>query len=81
MKKIISLLFVFSLISICIGFYYKSFDEILGNKIIGFTMLFFVFIFMPIFVYNSWKGKKLSDYTFSNENIQKMKSKSSKSIK
>ena len=27
------------------------------------------------------EGKKLSDYTFSNENIQKMKSKSSKSIK
>jgi type III secretory pathway component EscS len=44
-------------------------------------MLFFVFVFMPIFIYNSWKGKKLSDYTFSNENIQKMKSKSSKSIK
>ena len=81
MKKIISLLFISSLISICVGFYYKSYDEMLGNKIIGFTMLFFVFIFMPIFIYNSWKGKKLSDYTFSNENIQKMKSKSSKSIK
>ena len=79
MKKIISLLFISSLISICVGFYYKSYDEMLGNKIIGFTMLFFVFIFMPIFIYNSWKGKKLSDYTFSNENIQKMKSKSSKS--
>ena len=81
MKKIISLLFISSLISICVGFYYKSYDEMLGNKIIGFTMLFFVFIFMPIFIYNSWKGKKLSDYTFSNENIQKMKSKSSKSTK
>ena len=63
------------------SFYYKSFDEILGNKIIGFTMLFFVFVFMPVFIYNSWKGKKLSDYTFSNENIQKMKAKSSKSSK
>ena len=81
MKKTISLLFISSLISICVGFYYKSYDEMLGNKIIGFTMLFFVFIFMPIFIYNSWKGKKLSDYTFSNENIQKMKSKSSKSSK
>jgi len=81
MKKIISFLFISIIISISIGFYFKSFNELLGDKIIGFSMLFFVFIFMPIFLYNSWKGKKLSDYTFSNENINKMKSKSSKSIK
>ena len=81
MKKIISFLFFSIIISISIGFYFKSFNEVLGDKIIGFSMLFFVFIFMPIFLYNSWKGKKLSDYTFSNENINKMKSKSSKSIK
>ena len=81
MKKIISFLFISIIISISIGFYFKSFNEVLGDKIIGFSMLFFVFIFMPIFLYNSWKGKKLSDYTFSNENINKMKSKSSKSIK
>lgn len=81
MKKIISFLFITIIISLSIGFYFKSFNEVLGDKIIGFSMLFFVFIFMPIFLYNSWKGKKLSDYTFSNENINKMKSKSSKSIK
>ena len=67
MKKIISFLFISIIISISIGFYFKSFNEVLGDKIIGFSMLFFVFIFMPIFLYNSWKGKKLSDYTFSNE--------------
>ena len=81
MKKIISYLFISVIISICMGFYYKSFDELLGNKIIGFSMLFFVFIFMPIFIYTSWKGKNLSDYTFSNKNIEKMKSKSLKSRK
>ena len=81
MKNLIAFLFFSSLIGVCTGFYYKSGNEELGNKIIGFSMLFFVFIFMPIFIYNSWKGKKLSDYTFSNENIQKMKSKSSKSTK
>ena len=81
MKKLISFLFISIIISISIGFYFKSCNEVLGDKIIGFSMLFFVFIFMPIFLYNSWKGKKLSDYTFSNENINKMKSKSSKSIK
>ncbi|HIF48497.1 MAG TPA: hypothetical protein EYQ68_01160 [Cytophagales bacterium] len=81
MKKIISFLFITIITSLSIGFYFKSFNEVLGDKIIGFSMLFFVFIFMPIFLYNSWKGKKLSDYTFSNDNINKMKSKSSKSIK
>ena len=72
--------FITSIIGIFIGYYFKLENEMLGDKIIG-IMLFFVFIFMPIFIYNSWKGKKLSDYTFSEANIKKMKSKSSKSIK
>ena len=46
MKNIISFLFILIIISICTGFYYKSFDEELGNKIIGFSMLFMVFVFM-----------------------------------
>ena len=56
-------------------------EKIIGNKILGFSVVFLVFIFMPIFLYHRWKGKKLSDYTFSEENLKKMKAKSSKSIK
>ena len=81
MKKIISFLLICLIISVSIGFYYKPQNEDLGNKIIGFSTLIFVFVFMPLFIYNGWKGKRLSDYTFSNENIQKMKSKSSKPTK
>jgi hypothetical protein len=81
MKKIISFLFISLIISISIGFYFKGSNEDLGNKIIGFSTLVFVFVFMPLFIYNGFKGKKLSDYIFSNENIQKIKSKSSKSNK
>ena len=81
MKKVISVLFISILIGISLGFYFKSYDEELGNKIIGYSTLFLVFIFLPIFIYNSWKGKKLSDYTFNNETLQKMKSKYSKSSK
>tara|TARA_B100001250_G_C19148663_1_gene507011 strand:+ start:231 stop:476 length:246 start_codon:yes stop_codon:yes gene_type:complete len=81
MKKIISFLFISLIISISIGFYFKSSNEDLGNKIIGFSTLVFVFVFMPLFIYNGSKGKKLSDYILSNENIQKIKSKSSKSNK
>ena len=81
MKKIIFLLFICLIISISIGFYFKVQNEDLGNKIIGFSILVLVFVFMPLFIYNGWRDKKLSDYTLSNKDIEKMKSKSSKSTK
>ena len=81
MNKIILMSFITSIIGIFIGYYFKLENEMLGDKIIGISVIIFVLLFMPLFIYNSWKGKKLSDYTFSNENINKMKSKSSKSIK
>ncbi|MDA0757187.1 MAG: hypothetical protein O3C01_00780 [Bacteroidetes bacterium] len=81
MNKIILMSFITSIIGIFIGYYFKFENEILGNKIIGISVIIFVLLFMPLFIYNSWKGKKLSDYTFSEANIKKMKSKSSKSNK
>ena len=81
MNKIILISFITSIIGIFIGYYFKLENEILGNRIIGISVIIFVLLFMPLFIYNSWKGKKLSDYTFSDENIKKMKSKSSKSIR
>lgn len=81
MNKIILISFVTSIIGIFIGYYFKLENEMLGNRIIGISVIIFVILFMPLFIYNSWKGKKLSDYTFSDENIKKMKSKSSKSIR
>ena len=81
MNKIILISFITSIIGIFIGYYFKLENEILGNKIIGISVIIFVILFMPLFIYNSWKGKKLSDYTFSDENVKKMKSKSSKSIR
>ncbi|MDB0042774.1 hypothetical protein N9E80_01930 [Flavobacteriaceae bacterium] len=81
MKNIISFFFFLSILGISTGFYFKSGDEILGNKIIGTSVTFMVFVFMPLFIYDRWKDKKLSDYTFSDENLKKMKAKSSKSNK
>ncbi len=81
MKNLISLLFFILISGIIAGTYVSNDDEVLGNKIIGFSVVFLVFVFMPIFLYNRWKGKKLSDYTLSEENLKKMKAKSSKSIK
>ena len=32
-------------------------------------------VFMPLFLAHRWKGKKLKDYTLSEENIRKMREK------
>jgi hypothetical protein len=45
---------------------------LLGNKIVGFTVLTAAFVFMPAFLVHRWKGKKLKDYTLSKENLQKI---------
>ena len=48
-------------------------DTLLGNKIIGFTVLTAAFVFMPIFLVHRWKGKNLKDYTLSKENLDKLR--------
>ena len=56
------------------GFYYRLNDDlVLGDRIIGLSVLAFAFILMPIFLYVRWKGKKLEDYTLSDKNMKKMK--------
>ena len=44
-----------------------------GERIIGFTVLSGAFIFLPLFLYHRWSGKRLKDYTLSEENFKKMK--------
>ncbi|MEK9614037.1 MAG: hypothetical protein VW080_08945 [Flavobacteriaceae bacterium] len=74
MKTILRLLFVLLLGSLAYGLYYKSqMDFATGERIIGFTVLGGAFIFLPLFLYHRWKGKRLKDYTLSEENLKKMK--------
>ena len=74
MKYLLRILFLGILISLSYGLYVNSTgNTLLGNKIIGFTVLTAAFIFMPIFLAHRWKGKKLKDYTLSAENLKKMK--------
>jgi len=57
------------------GFYYKwvGNDELLGNRIVGISVLTSVFILMPIFLYRRWRGKKLKDYTLTHDKMKKMR--------
>jgi len=74
MKYFLRILFLGILISLAYGFYINSSgNTLLGNKIIGFTVLSASFVFMPIFLVYRWKGKRLKDYTLSKENMDKLR--------
>jgi hypothetical protein len=49
-------------------------DQI-GDIIIGVSVLLGTCVFMPLFLALRWKGKKLKDYTLSEENLKKMREK------
>ena len=76
MNTIIKILAILILIAICTGFYLRMNDDlILGDRVIGIAVLSAAFILMPIFLYVRWKGKSLKDYTFTKENLDKMRDK------
>jgi hypothetical protein len=59
------------------GFYIKIIQENpeLGDKIIGLSVLFSSFIFMPLFLYNRWKDKDIKDYVLDKEKLDEMRKK------
>ncbi|WP_108171295.1 hypothetical protein [Christiangramia gaetbulicola] len=64
------------LIAIAVGFYFRINDDVLtGDRIIGIAVLVSAFILMPIFLAVRWRGKKLKDYTLSEDNMKKMRDK------
>jgi len=74
MKYLLRIFFVLEILMLIYGLYYKSYINFqIGEKIIGFFVITTSFIFMPLFLYHRWNGKKLKDYTFSEENLKKMK--------
>ena len=75
MKHLLRVLFISILVSLCVGYYIRQDDFTLGNKVIGFTVLFGIFIFMPLFLYHRWKGKNIKDYMLTQENLDRMKNK------
>lgn len=73
MNTILKILGVLILLAIGTGFYFRGTDDIiLGDRIIGLAVLASSFILLPLFLYHRWKGKKLKDYTLSEENFRKM---------
>ena len=76
MNTVLKILGILILIAIGVGFYYRTFEDvILGDRIIGIAVLASAFILMPFFLYVRWKGKRLQDYTLTKENMDKMRDK------
>ena len=75
MKLLFKILFFTLLGGLVFGFYPRIQDFAMGEKIIGFSVLGAVFIYLPLFLFHRWKGKSLSDYTLTPENMQRMRSK------
>ena len=75
MKLLLKILFLSWLGGLVFGFYTRIQDFAMGEKIIGFSVLGAVFICLPLFLFHRWKGKSLSDYTLTPENMQRMRSK------
>ncbi|HJN78811.1 MAG TPA: hypothetical protein QF889_02095 [Flavobacteriaceae bacterium] len=79
-KKIfIKILSILLFGGILFGVYYREIIETsMGDKIIGFFVIFGAFIFMPLFLIYRLKGKKFEDYTLSDKNIKRMRERSGK---
>lgn len=74
MNFFMKILGILILIAIGVGFYFRLTGEVLtGDRIIGISVLASAFILMPVFLYVRWKGKRLKDYTLSEENMKKMR--------
>ncbi len=59
------------------GFFIKVIQDNpeMGDKIIGLSVLFSVFIFMPLFLYHRWKGKDLKNYILDKDKLDEMRKK------
>ena len=74
MRILLSTLFIGISLGLIYGTYHKTVvDLVVGEKIIGYTVVFAAFVFLPIFLYHRWKGKLLKDYTLSEENLKKIR--------
>lgn len=76
MKTTLKILSILILIAVATGFFFKFQDDhLLGDRIIGVSVLATAFVLLPLWLAYSWKGKRLQDYTLTNENIKKIREK------
>ncbi len=72
MKLVIRILLILVLLVLGIGFYLKFNEYPKADMIVGIGVLFFAFVLMPLFLYQRYRNKKLTDYTLNKEKIDQM---------
>jgi len=75
MKYITLLLFLASTISIVLGY---VLEVPYAEKLKGFGVIGLFLITIPLFIYQSWKGKNAKDYMLTNENLERMRQREKK---
>lgn len=71
--KYILIILLIALVGVGIfGHYYEFEEENLDQKVIGLCILSFSFIWMPLFIYYRYKGKKKEDFILSNDKLKEM---------
>jgi len=77
MRIVLWICFIVMLGGFGTGFYIKIIETNpeLGDKIIGLSVLFSTFIFMPLFLYHRWKGKDIKDYVLDKKKLDEMREK------
>ncbi len=65
MKRLLKILLFINLLDFGYGLYlqYLAHDK-LYSKIMGFGVLFMVFVLLPLFLYDRYKDKSIEDYRF-----------------
>lgn len=66
MRFVLSLLLVLVLAVLGYGFYIKSNGDPNGEIVIGVGVLIVAFILMPLFIFQRYKNKNISDFRFDN---------------
>lgn len=77
MKYLITFIVIGSFASIIYGFTIQAEEPVTSNKYIGFGTVGIFLVAMPLFLIKHSKGKKMKDYMLTEENIKKMRQKSS----
>ncbi|WP_044400486.1 hypothetical protein [Lacinutrix sp. Hel_I_90] len=72
MKYIIWFFFIASVASVICGY---ILDVPYTQKLIGFGVLSFFFIVIPLFTYHRWKGRDIKEYMLTKEKIEDMRKK------
>ncbi|WAC00793.1 hypothetical protein N7U66_10805 [Lacinutrix neustonica] len=72
MKYIIWLFFIASVTSVICGY---TLEVDYSQKLIGFGVLSFFFIVIPLFTYHRWKDRDIKEYMLTKEKIEEMRKK------